>query len=217
MHTMDAIQLGWVLKSHRTAEIIFVPEVDAKQPRRQHALSLPCTFRCTMKFGSKSADKPSDQSNMDCQGSNIARDSSLPDAHVFIILYDGVCGLCNRLNQFVVRHDRGGLFQFASLQSPLAGRILSRHGASLTLDTVCVVLNHNQPEESLRLRSDAVVFVLAHLGGIWRLAGIFLGWLPRWFRDRAYDIIARNRYGVFGRSEACIMPSAEIRSRFLDL
>jgi len=151
--------------------------------------------------------------------SDVSRTSlrSEPLSHP-ILLYDGVCGLCSRMNQFVLRHDPEGLFRFAWLQSPLAERILTRHGASARdLDTVYVVMNYNQPDESLRPRSDAVVFVLTHLGGIWRPAGILIGWLPRWFRDWAYDLVARNRYRVFGRSETCMLPSPENRSRFLDV
>jgi predicted DCC family thiol-disulfide oxidoreductase YuxK len=135
-----------------------------------------------------------------------------------ILLYDGVCGLCNRLNQFVLRHDPEGLFRFASLQSLLAEHILTRHDASARdLDTVYVVLNYNQPNESLYLRSDAAMFVLKRLGGIWRPAGILMGWLPRWFRDWTYNVVARNRYRVFGRYETCMLPSPETRSRFLDV
>ena len=86
-----------------------------------------------------------------------------------IILYDGVCGLCNRLNQFVLRRDREGIFRFASLQSPLAARILARHGSNpQDLDTVYVVLNHDltkqaQWDERLLPRSEAVIFVLKRL------------------------------------------------------
>jgi predicted DCC family thiol-disulfide oxidoreductase YuxK len=135
-----------------------------------------------------------------------------------LLLYDGVCGLCNRLNQFVLRHDPQGLFRFASLQSPLAEGILTRHGANARdLDTVYVVLNCSEPNESLLPRSDAVVFVLTHLGGIWRSAGILISWLPRWFRDWAYDRFARNRYRIFGRYETCMLPSPANRSRFLDV
>ena len=135
-----------------------------------------------------------------------------------ILLYDGVCGLCNRLNQFVLGHDPGGRFRFASLQSPLAERILTRHGASARdLDTVYLVVNYNQPDESLQARSDAVVFVLGQLGGIWHLAGILIGSLPRQVRDWGYRLIARHRYRIFGRFEACMLPSPENRSRFLDV
>jgi predicted DCC family thiol-disulfide oxidoreductase YuxK len=135
-----------------------------------------------------------------------------------ILLYDGVCGLCNRLNQFVLRHDPEGHFRFASLQSPLAEGILGRHGFNARdLDTVYVVLNYDRANESLLSRSDAIASVLGQLGGIWRLAGILMGWLPRWFRDWVYRVVARNRYRIFGRSDMCILPSPENRSRFLDL
>jgi predicted DCC family thiol-disulfide oxidoreductase YuxK len=92
-----------------------------------------------------------------------------------ILLYDGVCGLCNRLVQFILRRDPGGLFRFASLQSSLAGRILARHGADAgDLDTVYLVVNAEQADEELLARSDAVIFVLRHLGeASLRLAGPF--------------------------------------------
>jgi predicted DCC family thiol-disulfide oxidoreductase YuxK len=139
-----------------------------------------------------------------------------------IILYDGVCGLCNRLNQFVLRRDREGIFRFAWLQSPLAARILARHGANpQDLDTVYVVLNHDltkeaQPDELLLPRSDAVIFVLKRLGGIWKVLGLFVQLLPRRLRDWGYRIVARNRYRVFGRFETCMLPSARDRSKFID-
>jgi len=140
-----------------------------------------------------------------------------------IILYDGVCGLCNRLNQFVLRHDREGIFRFASLQSPLAARILALHGANpQDLDTVYVVLNHDltkeaQADERLLPRSDAVIYVLKRLGGIWRLLGLYLQLVPRFLRDWEYRVIARKRYRAFGRFETCPLPSAETRDRFLDV
>ena len=139
-----------------------------------------------------------------------------------IILYDGVCGLCNRLNQFVLRRDREGIFRFASLQSVLAARILARHGANPEdLDTVYVVLNHDltkeaQGDERLLPRSEAVIFVLKRLGGIWKALGLFVQLLPRVFRDWGYRVVARNRYHVFGRLETCMLPRARDRSKFID-
>jgi predicted DCC family thiol-disulfide oxidoreductase YuxK len=139
-----------------------------------------------------------------------------------IILYDGVCGLCNRLNQFVLRRDREGIFRFAWLQSPLAARILAQHGANpQDLDTVYVVLNHDltkqaQPDELLLPRSDAVIFVLKRLGGIWKVLGLFVQFLPRRLRDWGYRMVAGNRYRVFGRFETCMLPSARDRSKFID-
>ena len=135
-----------------------------------------------------------------------------------ILLYDGVCGLCNRLVQFILRRDRNAVFRFASLQSALAARILTRHGANpRDLDTVAVVVNHDFPGESLLSRSDAVLFILHQLGGLSRAAAFFLQLLPRFLRDSVYNAIARHRYRIFGRSETCILPSAQDRTRFLDL
>jgi predicted DCC family thiol-disulfide oxidoreductase YuxK len=135
-----------------------------------------------------------------------------------IILYDGVCGLCNRFNQFVLRHDPGAIFRFASLQSPFAARVLARHGANpLDLDTVYVAINHELPDERLLSRSDAIIFVLKQLGGIRRLFGGLIQLLPRLLRDATYRLVARNRYRVFGRSETCVAPSPENRNLFLDV
>ncbi len=135
-----------------------------------------------------------------------------------ILLYDGVCGLCNRLTHFILWHDHNAVFQFASLQSPFAARILARHDASpADLDTVYVVLNYDQANESLLARSDAVLFVLYKLGGFWRFTGRLLALLPRSLRDWAYRLVARNRYRVFGRYDSCPIPSPSTRNRFLDL
>jgi predicted DCC family thiol-disulfide oxidoreductase YuxK len=134
-----------------------------------------------------------------------------------ILLYDGVCGLCNRFVQFILRRDRDAIFRFASLQSAIAARILTRHGANPTdLDTVYVVINHELPGESLLSRSDAVAFVLKQLGGPWRLAASFLQLLPRFLRDPLYNGIARRRYRIFGRSDVCTIPSDADHIRFLD-
>ena len=135
-----------------------------------------------------------------------------------ILLYDGVCGLCNRLNQFVLRRDPEGVFRFASLQSALAARILARHGAnSADLNSLYAVVNPDQPDEALLARSDAGIFVLKQLGGSWRLLGFAMQCFPHFVRDRVYGIIARNRYRVFGRYETCMLPSPENRARFLDV
>jgi predicted DCC family thiol-disulfide oxidoreductase YuxK len=148
-----------------------------------------------------------------------------------LLLYDGVCGLCNRLVQFILRRDPGGVFRFASLQSPLARRILARHGADATdLDTVYIVVNSDQPDEQLLPRSDAVIFILRHLGGAavptqatptsgsssWRAVGLVLQLVPRRVRDWGYGMIAKTRYRIFGRYDACPLPSEDTRGRFLD-
>jgi len=134
-----------------------------------------------------------------------------------ILLYDGVCGLCNRFVQFILRRDRNALFRFASLQSALVARILARHGANPSdLDTVYIVLNYELPNELLLSRSDAVLFVLKQLGGPWPPAAFLLQLLPNFLRNSAYNFIASYRYRLFGRSETCMLPREEDQSRFLD-
>jgi predicted DCC family thiol-disulfide oxidoreductase YuxK len=134
-----------------------------------------------------------------------------------ILLYDGVCGLCNRLVQFILRRDRNAIFRFAALQSPFAARILARHGANPTdLDTVYVVLNHELPDESLLSRSDAVIFTLKKLGHFWSSAAFLLQLFPKFLRDPLYNGIARRRYLIFGRSDVCTLPSDADHIRFLD-
>ena len=135
-----------------------------------------------------------------------------------ILLYDGVCGLCNRFVQFILRHDHNAIFRFASLQSPTAASILTRHNASpADLDTLYVVLNHDRPNESLLSRSEAVLFVLKQLKGPYRPTAHLLQLLPKSLRDAAYNTTARHRYRIFGRSETCTLPNDQDRPRFLDV
>jgi predicted DCC family thiol-disulfide oxidoreductase YuxK len=134
-----------------------------------------------------------------------------------ILLYDGVCGLCNRFVQFVLHRDRNGTFCFASLQSPFAARILARQKFSFTeFDTVYVVLEYEGPNESLLSRSDAALFVLDQLGSPWRALSGIVRLIPKVFRDPVYNVIARNRYRIFGRSQVCTRPRDADHKRFLD-
>ena len=133
-----------------------------------------------------------------------------------VLLYDSVCGLCNRLVQFTLRHDRRRIFRFAPLQGELAQRLLTSHGAAVSpLDSVYVVVATRDEEEALLARSAAVIYLLRVLNGRWRvLAGVY-GVLPRVARDMLYDFVARNRYRVFGKLKACPVPPPGLRERFL--
>ncbi len=134
-----------------------------------------------------------------------------------IILYDGICGLCNRVVQFVLRHDRKAIFHFAALQSSFGQQILARHNNSANeFDTVCLVLGHGQCSERVLVRSDATQFIFQKLGGLWRLLSSAANFIPRPVRDWAYRIIARHRYRLFGRYETCPLASPETKARFLD-
>jgi predicted DCC family thiol-disulfide oxidoreductase YuxK len=134
-----------------------------------------------------------------------------------IVLYDGVCGLCNHLVQFLLKRDRRDRFRFASLQSEFTGGLLRRHGIDPhDLDTVYVVKGHGTPDETLLARSDAILYMLSELGGVWKLTGIGKV-LPRAFRDAVYKTVARNRYRVFGKHESCMLPEPKHRAKFLDV
>jgi predicted DCC family thiol-disulfide oxidoreductase YuxK len=141
------------------------------------------------------------------------------DGPLPLVFYDGVCGLCNRTVQFILKRDRREVFRFAPLQGPLANRILRAHGIDPSdLDTIYVAVNRDQSSnERLLARSDAAVFVLRELGGIWRVGAWFLRWLPGAVRDWGYNVIARNRYRMFGRYDTCPLPNESVRARFLDL
>ena len=134
-----------------------------------------------------------------------------------MVLYDGVCGLCNRLNQFLLKRDTHDRFRFASLQSDLAASLLKRHGADPSeLDTVYVVLDYNQPGERLLARSDAILHLVTQLDGIWKWAGVGR-LLPKVWRDGIYKLVARNRYRVFGKHDSCMLPEPKHRHKFLEV
>ncbi len=135
-----------------------------------------------------------------------------------LVLYDGVCGLCNRLNQFLLPRDPTAQFAFASLQSETARSILSRFGKTTEeLSTFYVVADFRSDTPRLLARSRAALFVVKTLGGVWRWAGLLLSVLPVPLLDLAYDAIARNRYRLFGRYDSCLAPTPEYRQRFLDV
>jgi predicted DCC family thiol-disulfide oxidoreductase YuxK len=138
------------------------------------------------------------------------------DPHGPILLYDGVCGLCNRMVQFVLHRDCRNQFRFASLQSPFAAELLERHGHDPTrLDTVVLVLDGGTPSERLLKKSRAALGVLRILGGPWSALCV-LGVLPTVVLDLGYNFVARVRYRVFGKSESCRLPDPRYRERFIE-
>lgn len=134
-----------------------------------------------------------------------------------LILYDGVCGLCNRMNRFVLRHDTGAVFDFASLQSSVGRSVLQRFGRNTeNLTTFYVVVNYGSEFPALLAKGQAASFVMKTLdatGGWLRVLQLF----PNALLDLGYGLIARNRYRIFGQSESCLMPNAEFRKRFIDV
>ena len=135
-----------------------------------------------------------------------------------IILYDGVCGLCNRLVQFLLKHDKQGRLRFAALQSDFAEKVLRRHGIDAKdLDTVQVIENYEQPGERVLQRSDAILRAGRELGGLWGASSSIAKIIPRPLRDLVYRFVATNRYRMFGKYDTCMLPDPDQRSRFLDL
>lgn len=133
-----------------------------------------------------------------------------------LILYDGICGLCDRLCRFVLARDRRAVFRFAALQSATGRRMLDSHGGDpLHLDTFYVVLRYESQQPELLAKSRAALFVMGRLSWPWKLM-LTLRLLPLRLLDWGYDRIARRRYKLFGRYDTCRMPSPEFRDRFLD-
>ena len=134
-----------------------------------------------------------------------------------IVLYDGVCGLCNRAVQFLLKRDRHERLRFASLQSEFAAQLLQRHGLdNKDLDTVYVVLNQGDAGEALLAKGDAFLVFARELGGVWNVAR--LGRIiPRPIRNWLYDFVARHRYQVFGKYEACMLPDPRYKHKFIEV
>ena len=142
--------------------------------------------------------------------------SPAPAQGAHLVLYDGVCGLCNHLVQFLLKHDRRGVFSFASLQSATGKATVGRWGGNPDeLTSFYVVVDFRTPNARALKKGDAALFVAGQLGWPWKaLQAAAL--LPRALRDAMYDVIARTRYRVFGRYEQCLMPREEFRSRFVE-
>ena len=130
-----------------------------------------------------------------------------------VLLYDGMCALCNGAVRLVLKHDRGGQLMFAPLHGEYAAALLERRPDLRAIDSIIWVSSDSNGMETVRVRSDAAIAVAEYLGGGWRAARV-LRLLPRSVRDAAYDTVARIRYRVFGRYDSCPVPPAQVRSRF---
>lgn len=141
--------------------------------------------------------------------------TGVPSPSQTLVLYDGVCGLCNRLVAFLLRHDRNDQFRFAPLQSSLAQTLLHRYGLDpKDFDSVVVIADFGQPSERALTRSAAALLSLDRLGGLWRLVGIGKS-IPLSLREALYKFIARHRYQVFGKYSECPVPKPDDRHKFL--
>ena len=128
--------------------------------------------------------------------------------HARVVLFDGVCGLCNAWVDFIMKRDPKGVFKFAPLQGEYASQVAPEQASELKS---IVYLRSGQKYT----KSGAVLRILKDLGGIWQAGWIF--WLiPFFIRDFFYGLIARNRYRIFGKKENCRIPTPKEKVRFLD-
>lgn len=134
-----------------------------------------------------------------------------------VLLYDGLCGFCDRTIQFIVKRDKIRTLRFAALQGEFAATLFKRFPDVRKIDSlVYVQTDANGAAQNVLVRSDAVIVIAAYLGGLWRVGGLLLRVIPRPVRDWAYSAFAKRRFRIFGRLPACRIPSAQERSRFLD-
>lgn len=133
-----------------------------------------------------------------------------------IILFDGVCNLCNGWVRFVVKRDPSGIFRFAALQTPSGEAIIKEHSrkdhSEETTEMASIILIEG---DAVYTESDAVLGILAHLGPPWSWSSV-LRVVPKRVRDGCYRFIAQHRYQWFGRTDVCQVPSPNTRSRFID-
>lgn len=133
-----------------------------------------------------------------------------------VLLYDGLCGFCDRSIQLILRYEKRKTMLFAALQSDYGKSMLARHPELEGLDSlVFVETDAGTQQERVFVRSDGALQVARYLGGFWKLA--LAGYIiPRSVRDYLYDQFAKRRYRWFGKYDSCVLPPPEVRARFLD-
>lgn len=130
-----------------------------------------------------------------------------------IILFDGVCNLCNTMVNFVIEHDKKDAFRFVTLQSETGISILKKIGLyGNNIDSIVLY----EPGVAYFYKATAAVEIAKSLGGIYSILGYVLNILPDSILNFGYDSIAKNRYKWFGKEDACMIPTAELQSKFLD-
>ena len=134
----------------------------------------------------------------------------IPLPPVSVLFFDGVCGMCNRMVDFVAVRDPAGRINFAPIQGELAKTVLTAEEIE-RLNSVSFL----NPQGTVTRRSSAIVRVLWTIGGAWKLAAALLWLMPKPLRDLAYWLVAKNRYRVFGKRDFCRLPTPAEQARFL--
>ena len=129
-----------------------------------------------------------------------------------IILFDGVCNLCNNAVNFIIKRDKNSVFRYASLQSDIGQKLTTERGIDTTkIDSILLI----DPGTAWYEKSTAALQIAKQLSGIFPLLSVFLIF-PKSFRDWIYDIIAKNRYKWFGKKDQCMIPTPELKALFID-
>lgn len=127
-----------------------------------------------------------------------------------IVLFDGVCNFCNSSVNFIIRHDTKKRYKFAALQSDVGKMLSEKHGIDQSkIDSIILIENGN-----VFVKSSAILRITKNLNYLYPLLFGFII-IPKFIRDGVYDFIAKNRYKWFGKKESCMIPSSEIKSRFI--
>jgi predicted DCC family thiol-disulfide oxidoreductase YuxK len=127
-----------------------------------------------------------------------------------VIVFDGVCLLCDRSVQFVLAHDRRRLYRFAAVQGTAGSQLMRSHGLDPEAPTSMLLVEDGR----VWTESDAVLRIAAGFGGAWRLTAL-VRLVPRALRDAIYRFVARHRYRWFGKRDRCMLPDARTAERFL--
>ncbi|MDP2227331.1 MAG: thiol-disulfide oxidoreductase DCC family protein [Moraxellaceae bacterium] len=132
-------------------------------------------------------------------------------SETMIVVFDGVCNLCATSVRFIYAHDRAGKFRFVAAQSAAGEAIQRRVGIHAIEEGTVILVKGNRAY----VKSRAALEIARHLDGAWKLFYV-LRFLPLPVRDALYGYVARNRYKWFGEKETCMLPSASLRSRFIE-
>ena len=127
-----------------------------------------------------------------------------------IILFDGICNFCNRTINIILKYDQDAYFQFASSQSNAGINILQQFKLDQKASASVILIDN----EKVYTKTDAVIQIAKHLSG-WPSLFRFIKFIPKSIRNFGYDLIAKNRYTLFGKKASCMIPDASIRHRFL--
>lgn len=126
-----------------------------------------------------------------------------------VILFDGECNFCDVSVQFIIKRDKNAIYKFAAIQSEVGQELLAKYCVPKGIDSLILLT-----EDKYYIKSSAALRICKNLNGVWKLFSLLL-FVPTPIRDYFYGVVAKNRYKWFGKKDSCILPSNEVRKRFL--